>query len=84
MNPFFRNGWKGLSTGKEAKQGVESVPFHSYSRSRPMMTYWCSICGPTLEILDEVQWSYAVDPLEDSCDPKNFTSSRASRSPARV
>jgi hypothetical protein len=48
MNPFFRNGWKGLWrgillllgfwTGKEAKQGVESVPFHSYSRSRPMMT----------------------------------------------
>jgi hypothetical protein len=48
MNPFFRNGGKGLWrgillllgfwTGKEAKQGVKSVPFHSYSRSRPMMT----------------------------------------------
>jgi hypothetical protein len=29
----------------------------------------CSVCGPALEILDEVQQSYIVDPPEDCSDP---------------
>jgi len=31
--------------------------------------HWLSVCGPALEILDEVQQSNPVDPLEDWCDP---------------
>ncbi len=29
----------------------------------------CSVCGPALKILDEVQQSYPVNLLEDCCDP---------------
>jgi hypothetical protein len=31
-------------------------------------SHWWSICGLALEILDEVQQSYPVDPLEDYCN----------------
>jgi hypothetical protein len=30
--------------------------------------HWCPVCGPALEIFDEVQQLYPVDPLEDCSD----------------
>ncbi len=42
-------------------RGVVMVPLeHLHPRS---------VCGPALEILDEVQQSNPVDPLEDCCNP---------------